>query len=315
MLGLRVRGPPVPKMPPSAVLPHRLRRLATAFRTAFAGGADGGEEPAHACSTPAPPEEVPAPLEEGAALAEARAALSDRLWGGGFLLPGGRREAERLAGLLPLSPATTLMLVGLDGGGVTGTVARQRGAWVALHAADPWLAARAAARLRPLGRRAAVELWDPAAPAFRARYHHHALVLEALRHLPDAFLLLNAVAGSLRGAGQLVMLEAVAAGSAPLPERWLALEGRLAPPPCASLVEAALQEAGFILHVAEDAGQRQAALISAGWSELLRALDRGSARAMAPAILAEAEASLLRQRLISAGALRVMRWHASLSRP
>ncbi|WP_431272069.1 hypothetical protein [Dankookia sp. P2] len=274
------------------------------------GGA-GGTRP------PSPKRGRPRREAAPAAPGLARAAWEDRLWGPGFTLPGGEAEALRLAQLLPLSPATTLLLFGQDAGGAAQAIARQSRAWLAVHQHDPALAARMAPLLRPLGKRAALQGWDPAAPAFRAGFHHHALALEPLRAGAAPAALAGAVAAALKPNGQLVLVETVAAGAPPGPRfgRWLALEDRAAPPPGQAAVEAALLAAGFTLHVTESLGGRQDAAATEAWARLLAGL-RGAARpaagAAAAALVTEAEAWLLRHRLLESGAIAVLRWHASL---
>jgi hypothetical protein len=133
---------------------------------------------------------------------------------------------------------------------------------------------------------------------------------------PDA--LLAAAASGLRPGGQLVMLDLVARGaSAGAAEaRWLAAEDRSDPPAEAAL-PAALNRAGFDVHVVEDAGRRHAEAAMAGWKALLLALRDQATRpgpAEAADMVAEAEAWLLRLRLLQEGRLRLLRWHASLAR-
>ncbi len=261
----------------------------------------------------------PLPLPDPAeSLALSRLAWAERLWGDGCLIPGGPAEVERLASLLPLSPATTLLLLGRDAGGAAGTVIARRGAWVAAYQHDPLLAERMTLRLRPFGRRAAVLPWQPEAPAFRARYHHHALALEPLAGGGSFGPVAQALAGALKPAAQLIMVEIVQGdGPATCPglDRWLALEGRAGAPPDREAVEAALQDAGFQVHVAEDAAPRQCAAIIESWVRLiedLRAAGAGHLRAATASLIEEAELWLLRHRLLSSGAIGLRRWHATL---
>jgi hypothetical protein len=269
---------------------------------------------------PAPAEPAPPAPAEPAMDAPAptprpcyRRLWANRLWGEGMVLPGGAQEVLRLAALLPLSPETTLLLVGHGAGAAGSVVAGGRGSFVA--AFEPGAAAPA----RPTPRaRVSTQPLDPAAPAFRARYHHHALLLEPMRAgaSPDA--LLAAAASGLRPGGQLVMLDLVARGaSAGAAEaRWLAAEDRSDPPAEAAL-PAALNRAGFDVHVVEDAGRRHAEAAMAGWKALLLALRDQATRpgpAEAADMVAEAEAWLLRLRLLQEGRLRLLRWHASLAR-
>lgn len=277
----------------------------------------GRRGPTRAAAAPAAPSARPA---EAPSPGPAPVAWSDRLWGEGFYLPGGVAEINRLSGLLPLSPTTTLLLLGRDAGGAARSIAQRRGAWVAAHQHEPLLAERMAARLRPLGRRVQVQPWDPAAPSFRPGYHHHALALEPLRAGADPARLLAALAAALKPGGQFVLLDLVAGTAAgargPAFARWMALEGRTAPPPTYAALEAALATAGFVLHVAEDAGPRHNAAALEAWVALLDGM-RNQARPPATALaglVAEAELWLLRQRLLGSGALRLFRWHATLAR-
>ena len=269
----------------------------------------------------APPPEAPVrPLDPAASLALSRIAWADRLWEPGCLIPGGAAEIERLCGLLPLSPATTLLLAGRDAGGAAGTIIRRCGAWVAAHQHDPVLAEQMAHRLRPFGRRATVLPWDPEAPLFRAGYHHHALVLEPLAAGGSIDLLAPALAAALKPAAQLVVLDVVRGdgpASRPGLDRWLALEGRTGPPPEPRAVEGALQAAGFQIHVAEDAAPRQCAAVIECWARLtgeLRAAGADQLRNAAAGLIAEAELWLLRHRLLGTGAIGLRRWHATLRR-
>jgi hypothetical protein len=82
-------------------------------------------------------------------------------------------------------------------------------------------------------------------------------------------------------------------------------------------MEAALQAAGFQLHVTEDTGPRHCAAVMEGWSRLLGGLrheGKGRTRAGAAALVAEAEKWLLRHRLITTGTIGLLRWHATLRR-
>ena len=279
---------------------------------------------------PRPPAEAPAPgrpqgmptaAPTAGSIALARAEWADRLWEDGCLLPGGVAEIQRLSGLLPLSPATTLLLVGRDGGGATATIIGQRGAWVAVHQQDAALAERMQHRLRSFGRRATVLPWQPEAPAFRKQYHHHALALEPTAGGGSLATLLPALATALKPDAQLVLLDIVsgpaAAAHRPALDRWLTLEGRAGQPPSREAAEAAIQSAGFQLHVAEDAGPRQCAAVTEGWARLIggmRGQPQRTPRSEALALITEAELWLLRHRLLTAGAIGLFRWHATLRR-
>jgi len=242
-----------------------------------------------------------------------RRAWSDQLWGDGMALPGGANEVLRLAALLPLSAEITLLLAGNGARMAGGIIAKARGGFVA--ALEP--GAASAQPPAPRGR-VTTEAFDVAAPAFQARYHHHALLLEPLRGggSPDA--LLRATAAGLKPGGQVVLIDLVAQGlpAGTAEARWLAAEGRSKAPPAEAAIPGALRRAGFQIHVVEDAGRRHRDAVLAGWQALILALRRQAARpaaAEAADLVAEAEAWLLRVRLLEEGRLRLLRWHASMA--
>ncbi|TCZ54228.1 hypothetical protein EXY23_23630 [Roseicella aquatilis] len=257
------------------------------------------------------------PLTAPTDLPDPRAAWSDRLWGAGFTLPGGEAEVLHLARLLPLSAATTLLLVGRDAGGAAGCLAGRYRSWIATYQHDARLVARMTPLLRPLGRRTVVQPWTPATPRFRDRYHHHALGLEPLHSGAAPDRLCQAVASALKPGGQLVLVETVASSARPVPglARWLELDGRASPPPSRGMVESALQTAGFTVHVIEVLDMRQAVAVTDAWLQLLVGLRQGARPAStteAAALVTEAERWLLWQRLLQSGDLVVLRWHATL---
>lgn len=270
-----------------------------------------GIEPAAPDRPAVPPPAAPAAANSAPPPdpAMARAAWADRLWGEGMAMPGGAEEVLRLAALLPVKPAHTMLLAGFGAQAAGAVVAGARGCFVAAHDLHGAPARRAPPK------RVIATAFEPEAPAFRAAYHQHALLLEPFRQggAPDG--LLDATAAALREGGEVVLLDLVARGK-DADARWLIAEGRRPPPPEAAM-PAALERAGFRIHVVEDAGARHQRAVLLGWASLLDALRAEPARPgpqAAAALVAEAEAWLLRLRLLRDGRLRLLRWHASLVR-
>jgi len=290
------------------------------LRRAIANGARllGAAEPPDAPAIAPPPPADAAGAPEPPAPQVTRRDWTDRLWGEGMAIPGGAVEVLRLASLLPLVPEATLLLAGGGARAAGAAVSGARGCFVAAFEAGAPAAGAGPPRLP--GRKVTAAPFEAGAPAFRRGYHHHALFLEPFREggTPDG--LLRATARALRPGGQVVLLDLVArdapagAGEA----RWLAAEGRAAAPPAEDAVPAALERAGFVVNVVEDAGQRHSRAVVEGWRVLLAALRRQPERPTAQAagaLVAEAEAWLLRLRLLQEGRLRLLRWHASMVRP
>lgn len=245
---------------------------------------------------------APPPLDRGV--------WSGRLWGEGMVLPGGAEEVLRLAALLPLAPAHTLLLAGLGARAAGGLVVGARGCFVAAHDLLP-----ADAPARGTARRVTAEALRPDAPTFRRAYHHHALFLEPFRRggSPERFL--RAAAAGLREGGEIVLLDLVVRDAA-VDGPWLRAEER-ATPPAEAAMPAALEGAGFRINVVEDAGLRQQRAVMQGWAALLAALRHQPVKPTAreaTALVLEAEAWLLRLRLLRQGRLRLLRWHATKQR-
>jgi hypothetical protein len=228
-------------------------------------------------------------------------------------LPGGATEVLRLAALLPLAPEATLLLAGRAAHASGAVITGARGCFVAAFDPDP----PAPGQPQPKRGKVTAAPFDAGAPAFRPRFHHHAMLLEPLRRGGTPAGLVSAAAAALRPGGQAVLLDIVARGAPAgrAEDRWLLAEGRDTPPPSEAAMTDALNGAGFQVHVVEDAGPRHRAAVLQGWRALLGALALEQGRPGAPAaaaLVAEAEAWLLRLRLMQDGRLRLLRWHASV---
>jgi len=251
-----------------------------------------------------------------------RLALTHRLWGEGFILPGGSEEVLRLAAPLGLSAASSLLLLGCGAGGPARAVATLLGTWVAGFEADAELAAEATAvcARAGLGKRVRIDGWDPVAPDFPAHSCHHVLAFDPFQHIA-APPLLDALAPALRRGGQITLLAAVAEdGFDPTAEdarAWLRLEGARSPPPERQTVARALADRRFDVRVIEDLSAPHMRQAVQAWRTLVRALRDAPQRpdpAQAEALVREAELWLRRVRLMRAGRLRWIRWHA-IARP
>ena len=246
----------------------------------------------------------------------ARVGVVDRLWGEGFLYPGGAEETLRLAKPLGLSPASSLLLLGAGGGGPTCCIANSLGVWVSGYEENVRLAALANERnLRAgLTRRAQVETWNPRSPQFALHYYHHAIAIEALRGAPPQPML-AAVSLALKPSGQFVLLDTVADlpldPGDPLVATWARLERRPADAPTELAISETLARLGFDVRIVEDVSRRHLQFAIAGWRDVVKALAATqSSRRYVAHLVSEAELWMARLRLMRAGRLRLVRWHA-----
>jgi SAM-dependent methyltransferase len=246
----------------------------------------------------------------------ARLALVHRLWGAGFIFPGGEIETLRMARPLGISAASSLLIIGVGTGGPAIAVTRNLGVWVTGMDTDPDLlvAAKGLVKRAQLTKKISITGWDPDNPNFVEKGHHHCLALEPFRSA-RAEPILHALARGLKPGGQIVITEL----AAPRPldpadhtvRRWAELEHRdpanlLAP----VAVTRMLGRVGLDVRIAEDMSQPHLEHALLGWRVMLRDLGRKPSRQEAVPMVAEAELWLLRRRLIRDGRLRMMRWHA-----
>jgi hypothetical protein len=260
---------------------------------------------------------VPVITEHFSHWTETRLAAASLLWGDGCILPGGTAELRRLTAPLGLSPATTLILLGAGPGGAVRGLAGALGVWVSGYEADPALLAAAQDRLPKLNqmeRRATIESWDPRLPGFRTSYYHNGVALEPFRTgEPD--LVLTSLAAALKPQAQLVLVDLVADtpldAADPLVAAWARAEHRPARVPTEQFITEVMGKRGFDVRVVEDMSRHQEKLALTGWGELLtRMVLQKPPPRLAAALVTEAELWLLRFRMMRAGRLRLLRWHA-----
>jgi cyclopropane fatty-acyl-phospholipid synthase-like methyltransferase len=246
-----------------------------------------------------------------------RLTVTDRLWGAGYIIPGGEIELLRLAKPLGLSSAASLLLLGVGAGGTACSLVTALGVWVNGFEADPDLVSLATDRVTSanMGKRARIDRWNPADPSFARHYYHHALALEPiLGQLPET--VLSAISGALKPGGQLMMTELVADVALdpndPLVAQWARLERRDARAlPTEIGITRVMGRQGYDVRIVEDLSQRFMHQGIMGWRRLVRALQEAKpSRHQAKLIVREAEVWLVRLRLFREGRLRLVRWHA-----
>jgi cyclopropane fatty-acyl-phospholipid synthase-like methyltransferase len=246
----------------------------------------------------------------------ARIGVAEALWGEGFLFPGGGDEVVRLAKPLGLSAASSLLLIGAGSGGPPRRIAAEFGVWVTGYEANRHLAEVANERSRHagLGRRAQVESWDPTAPKFPRRYFHHGMAIGALAvAAPEP--LFEAVSRALKPGGQFVLLEIVAdapLGPAnPMVATWMRLDHREAGVPSELAITDALGRLGFDVRIVEDLSRCDMREAVRGWRRMVQTMANARPTPhQLSFVVREAELWLARFRLMRAGKLRLVRWHA-----
>jgi hypothetical protein len=276
---------------------------------------------------PSAPSTAPAFADDDVAAAERhndlvwpvpRVALAEQLWGEGFLTPGGKDEALRLAAPLGLTSSSSVLLLGSALAGIAGALADEFACWVSGFEMAHELAAFTAAQHKKAGgetkRRVTIVPFNPLATVFRRRGFHHALVLEALSSAAGTELL-HAAAQAIKPSGQLVLVQLVSGETPKGPDPALAaspgLDRRTEVLPPADDITRMLDDLRFDVRVVEDQTDRHRRTVMRGWATLVRQLDGPRpSPAYAAVLVKEAEQWMRHLRLTQSKRIRLMRWHA-----
>lgn len=292
------------------------RTLAWAARLRRRSGLKSAEAFTEPASVETLVELTPLPTAPAQAWPHDRIATAERLWGEGFIFPGGAAETLRWAKPLGVTSSATLLLLGAGAGGPAITVASELGSWVDGFEADPQLLAAAEYRCAcaGLGKRATVERWNPAAAEFRHHYYPYALAIEPLRGgAPEP--VVGAMALAIKKGGQLMLLELVADKpldpADPTAAAWSKLEHRSLSLPTEATITRLLGRIGFEVRVIEDVSRRHMQLAVLGWKAALKQMrEQKPSPGEAAPLVAAAEYWLTRVKLMREQKLRLLRWHA-----
>jgi len=244
-------------------------------------------------ATPVAEAPCPAPAAHASHWPAGRIMMAERLWGAGFLAPGGAAEVARLAAPLRLCGQTRCLLVGEMLSGPAHAL-EMTGAPVSTYVDDPALAARAGARE-----------WSALAPDFGLARYDRALALEpfAVAGAARSGLVLDALARAVAPIGQL-MLTALAAAEG---EDAVGPEVLAAELP----VTQALRRHGFGVRGVTDLSAAHVDLVRAGWAAAMAALPRVRLpEEEAQALVAEEARWRTRLALLASGRARLLCWHA-----
>jgi SAM-dependent methyltransferase len=249
--------------------------------------------------------------------------LMERLWGKGFLLPGGTDFVHQLTKPLSLGTKASVLVLDAGMGGPANLIAKEFGAFIDGIEPDPELAAASAKRAAVVKGMSRVTIKNLAIDddaAFERKYDA-IFGQEILLGIADKAKLLEHCVNALKDTGKLVITDFTladgAAGEAV--ELWLQREQAKSP----ILTEAEWRklfkdsgfrskDARFRMRTVEDMSDRYVDLVLSGWvalEESLRAnaADRDTLRGM----IAEAERWALRVTLLKSGLIRYTRLFAT----
>ncbi len=271
---------------------------------------DGGAEP-----------EV-APVFEEHSIAEgwteARIKLNEKLWGEGFVSPGGEKVILELIAPLGLTGEASVVDLGCGLGGSTRAIAKTTNAWVSGYEADKALAEAAMERatMAGLAKRAPVQHLELEAVNIRRRTIDCAFSKEALFAVGARKKLFQTIHKMLKIEGHFLFTDFFLAGAdaaGPATEVWSANEPTRPKLWTVKDTSAALERLGFEVRITEDITAPYQERVVKGFSKLLRMIQQPP---MDPEFTswaaAEAEHWARRVAVLESGEVKVFRVYARL---
>lgn len=212
---------------------------------------------------------------------EWRINLMERLWGKGFLLPGGTEFVHELTKPLSLGSKASVLVLGAGMGGPSNLIAEEFGAFIDGVEPDPELAAASANRaavVKGISRVKIINLSIDDDAAFSRKYDA-IFGQEILLQCADKSQLLDRCYSALKTNGKLVFTDFARPDDATdeITDMWLKSENAAGPTLSEGDLRELFKEAGFRMRTVEDMTDRYVGLVLDGWVALEESLRENTA--------------------------------------
>ena len=195
-----------------------------------------------------------------------RIEAAQRIFGYGFLAPGGVANIDKLIAPLGMNEKMSIIECGARIGAVSRRIAESTGAWVTGFEQNPVLVAEAVrlAKTAGLAKKAAIDTVDMDESDIRDNSRDVALAIDSLFIVEDKAALLHSVARMLKSGGQFLLTDFVRAipqDTSPDIEIWAAYETD--PPHVVEIkwLTGQMEALGFDIRVVEDSSKSYCQLV------------------------------------------------------
>lgn len=242
--------------------------------------------------------------------------LMERLWGQGFLLPGGTDFVHELTKPLALGSKASVLVLSAGMGGPANLIAEEFGAFIDGIEPDPELAlasTKRAAVVKGISRVTIKNLSIDDDSAFERKYDA-IFAQEILLQLADKQKLLANCVGALKQNGKFVLTDFTKPDDTPAGAHklWLKRESAAGPTLEDTELRALFKAAGFSVRTVEDMTDRYVGLVLNGWVALEQSLRANAAnRDILLGMIEEAERWAVRVTLLKADQIRYTRIFAT----
>lgn len=248
---------------------------------------------------------------------DVRTELNNRIWGEGFMGPGGAEYTMDLIKPAGFDPSFSVLDIGAGLGGGVRAIAQAFGMWVEGMETNPKLAKKAteAAFRDGLENRASVSPYDPGSFTLKFQRYHCVFARESFFAIEDKERLLDEMYAGLKETGQLIFTDYMIAekltGDSEHIKEWIKGEPTLTFPWRIPQYRAALRKLDFDIRIFADDTENFRQMILYRLKEFVEDLkSEDLTRDLVTALVHEAEVWKGRVKAMERGALKLIRVHA-----
>jgi len=243
--------------------------------------------------------------------------IVEKLWGEGFVTPGGVEQVEKMLPLLELDSKKSALLLGAGLGGINETIIERTGTWITSLERDPELAKMGMGAMQRAGlkKQAPIHLSTMEEMQLKPKSFDVALSFEGTVTVKDKKALFTAVCESLRVNGEFMFTTLVLPDINPPNEQvqaWIDAEPDSAKPhlwPIEAQI-GLLNALNMEVRPFDDISLDYKRWVMTGFMRFMSTISKTEMMEMAGDLLAEVEYWTRRVTAIESGGLKVCRFHA-----
>lgn len=255
--------------------------------------------------------------DEGKIWPAKRLNVAEKLWGEGYLTPGGAEQVKKLLPLLALDKKKSLLLLGAGLGGINETMVEDTGVWVTGLERSPELAELGFASMKRanLKRQAPIHHSTMETMELKPKSFDVVVSFEGIFAVQDKKAMFTTVCDSLRVDGELMFTDLVLPDTNPPGDKvkeWIAREpDETTPNPWpADAIQGFLGSLNFDARPYDDITAEYKKWVMSGFMRFMSAMTKTEMKEMAQELMTELEYWTTRIAAIDAGQLKVCRFHA-----
>jgi len=216
--------------------------------------------------------------EESGEWPDLRLQVLKRLWGEGFIYPGGPRQAVRLVKPMNLDPTKTVLDLTAGLGGGTRAMSEAFGLWITGMETDPVLAAKAheLSVVAGMEKKAPISPCDIETLELQTGRYDGVLIRDRFWSIKDKEQVLRKVDSSLKSKGHLILtdlaLKDTASTACDAVQSWMEAEGERCTPWTMDDYRNIFSDVRMETRIFKDEAEEYRALILNGWSDFVENL-------------------------------------------